>query len=60
MEEAVIESVLKLMRKGSSQLQNISLLKACTESGIRITWNWLFGFPGENEEELDDLARVVQ
>jgi ribosomal peptide maturation radical SAM protein 1 len=58
--ESLSDKTLKLMRKGSSQLQNIALLKACTESGIRITWNWLFGFPGENEEELDDLARVVQ
>ncbi len=57
--ESLSDKTLKLMRKGSSQLQNIQLLKTCTESGIRITWNWLFGFPGESEDELDDLARAV-
>ena len=57
--ESLSDKTLRLMRKGSNQLQNVQLLKTCTESGIRITWNWLFGFPGEDEDELDDLARVV-
>ena len=58
--ESLSDKSLKLMRKGSSQLQNVQLLKTCTESGIRITWNWLFGFPGEDEGEMDHLDHVVK
>jgi ribosomal peptide maturation radical SAM protein 1 len=58
--ESLSDRTLKLMRKGSTQLQNVQLLKYCTESGVRITWNWLFGFPGEDESELDKLANDVR
>jgi ribosomal peptide maturation radical SAM protein 1 len=57
--ESLSDKTLKLMRKGSTQLQNIQLLKWCTESGIRITWNWLYGFPGEDPDEIDELEPVA-
>ncbi len=58
--ESLSDNTLKLMRKGATGMQNIQLLKWCTESGVRITWNWLFGFPGEDESELDDLAKTAE
>ncbi len=58
--ESLSDLTLKLMRKGSSQLQNVQLLKQGTESGVRVSWNWLFGFPGEDEQELDALDSTVQ
>ena len=35
------------MAKGVSGLQNIQLLKWCLELGIEVSWNLLWGFPGE-------------
>ena len=57
--ESLSDLTLKLMKKGSRGVQNIQLLKWCMESGIRVSWNWLFGFPGENEAEVDRMADTV-
>ena len=58
--ESLSDLTLKLMKKGSRGIQNIQLLKWTLESGTRVSWNWLFGFPGENEAEVDRLAETVQ
>ncbi len=58
--ESLSDLSLKLMRKGSTQLQNVQLLKNCTESGVRITWNWLYGFPGEDDSEIADHERTAR
>ncbi len=57
--ESLSDHTLKLMRKGCSVMQNVQLLKWCGEYGIRVGWNHLYGFPGEKEEELDDVAAVA-
>ncbi len=57
--ESLSDPVLKLIRKGTSALQNIQLLKWCKELGIGTTWNLLWGFPGEPEEEYARMARLV-
>jgi ribosomal peptide maturation radical SAM protein 1 len=57
--ESLSDSVLKLMQKGVSGLQNIQLLKWCRELGLEPRWNVLWGFPGEAPEEYARLARVV-
>ena len=54
--ESLSDSTLKLMDKGVTELQNVQLLKWCTEDGILVEWNFLFGFPGEREDELDQLV----
>lgn len=56
--ESLSDKTLKLMRKGATGMQNIQLLKWCAESGVRITWNWLFGFPGEDEGEVPGYSRL--
>ena len=48
--ESMNSSVLRLMRKGISALQNIQLLKWCAQYGITAHWNYLFGFPGEEPD----------
>jgi ribosomal peptide maturation radical SAM protein 1 len=53
------DSVLKLMRKGVTGLQNIQLLKWCKEFGIEPSWNFLWGFPGESSQEYTRMASVV-
>ncbi len=49
--------ILKLMRKGTSSLQNIQLLKWCKQYGILVDWNMIFGFPDEVPE---DYARCLE
>jgi ribosomal peptide maturation radical SAM protein 1 len=57
--ESLSDPVLRLMRKGTSALQNIQLLKWCKELGIDPGWNLLWGFPGEAPEEYERMADLV-
>ena len=57
--ESLSDDVLKLMRKGVTGLQNMQLLKWCTELGVDARWNFLWGFPGEAPGEYARLADVV-
>ena len=57
--ESFSDTVLKLMRKGVTGLQNIQLLKWCKEFGVVPSWNFLWGFPGEPTEEYERMARLV-
>jgi ribosomal peptide maturation radical SAM protein 1 len=54
--ESLSDHVLRLMRKGTTALRNIQILKWCREYGIRAEWNLLYGFPGETR---DDYAAMV-
>lgn len=58
--ESFSDASLKLMRKGTTALQNIQLMKWCTEVGISVAWNYLFGFPGENEEEISEITSIIK
>ena len=58
--ESLITSVLKLMGKGITMLQNVQLLKWTKEFGVMPFWNFLYGFPGENEEEYQRIREVIQ
>ena len=57
--ESFSDHVLALMRKGVTALQNIQLLKWCTELGVRPYWNVLWGFPGEPPEAYARMAEIV-
>ena len=57
--ESLNSSVLKLMRKGVSALQNIQLLKWCAQYGIYPHWNYLFGFPGESPDSYNSQAELL-
>jgi ribosomal peptide maturation radical SAM protein 1 len=54
--ESLSDSTLKLMAKGVTELQNIQLLKWAMEFGVSVDWNFLYGFPGERDEELEQVA----
>lgn len=54
--ESLSDLTLRLMRKGSTKITNVQLLKWCAEFRVQPNWNFLFGFPGESDEELDPLA----
>jgi ribosomal peptide maturation radical SAM protein 1 len=57
--ESLSTPILRLMRKGVTELQNIRLLKWCAELGISVDWNLLSGFPGEPPEEYARMAEVI-
>jgi ribosomal peptide maturation radical SAM protein 1 len=52
-------AVLQLMRKGVTGLQNVQLLKWAHEYGLRVAWNHLWGFPGEEPAEYDRIAAMI-
>ncbi|MBX3169437.1 MAG: RiPP maturation radical SAM C-methyltransferase [Candidatus Eremiobacteraeota bacterium] len=60
--ESFSDHVLELMRKGQRAIQNIFVLKAARENGIRLSWNLLLRHPGERTEDLveqRDLAHSL-
>jgi ribosomal peptide maturation radical SAM protein 1 len=57
--ESLSSSILDLMAKGSTKIQNIQLLKWGKELDMRIIWNFLYGFPGEQPEEYDQMAELI-
>jgi len=61
--ESLSTHILTLMRKGTTMLQNVRLLKWCRYYGIRVSWNLIWGFPGETPDdyrgELDVLKRIT-
>ena len=57
--ESFSNQVLQLMRKGSTGLQNIQLLRWCEELGITVFWNLLYGFPSESPAEYVRMAELI-
>jgi ribosomal peptide maturation radical SAM protein 1 len=57
--ESLSDDVLKLMDKGVSGVQNISLMRWCAELGIQCCWNVLGGFPGEPRTEYERMAKMI-
>lgn len=57
--ESLGTKVLDLMKKGTTAATNLRLLVWCSELGIEVAWNILFGFPGEPPEEYARMAELV-
>lgn len=57
--ESLSDHVLELMRKGTSGLRNVQLLKWCREYGITVEWNILYGFPGETREDYEKVLAML-
>jgi ribosomal peptide maturation radical SAM protein 1 len=57
--ESLSDHVLDLMRKGTTALQNIQLLKWCREYGIRPEWNVLYGFPDETSADYNGMLPLI-
>lgn len=58
--ESLNDHILQLMRKGTTALRNIQLMKWCREYNISADWNILYGFPGETEEDYAGLLELLQ
>jgi ribosomal peptide maturation radical SAM protein 1 len=57
--ESLSDNILKLMRKGTTALRNVQLLKYCFEAGIGVDWNILYGFPGETQADYDAMLEML-
>jgi len=57
--ESLSTHVLQLMRKGVTMLQNIQTLKWCKEFGIDVSWNIIWGFPGETANDYQQIAAMA-
>ncbi len=53
--ENLSSRVLKIMDKGVHSTQNVRLLRDCEDNDITVDWNYLYGFPGESEEDYDGV-----
>ncbi len=57
--ESLSDGILALMRKGTTALRNVQLLKWCREYGVAADWNLLYGFPGETDEDYDAMHALL-
>jgi ribosomal peptide maturation radical SAM protein 1 len=57
--ESLVSPVLKLMDKGVSGLHNVRTLRDCESAGLTVSWNWLYGFPGEDLADYHDVVRQL-
>ncbi|MFC8434003.1 RiPP maturation radical SAM C-methyltransferase [Streptomyces sp. NPDC057253] len=58
--ESLSSPVLALMRKGVTAAQNVNLLRWARHYRIEVTWNLLWGFPGESAQDCRDQADVLR
>jgi ribosomal peptide maturation radical SAM protein 1 len=58
--ESISDHVLKLMRKGTTALRNIQLLKWAQEFNVIVEWNILYGFPGETREDYSSMLEMLR
>jgi magnesium-protoporphyrin IX monomethyl ester (oxidative) cyclase len=55
--ESLSSHVLRLMDKGVSAAHNVRMLRDGEDLGLNVTWNILYGFPGETEEDYRRLLK---
>ena len=57
--ESLSTAILRSMRKGTTAMQNVQLLKWCAELGVKPYWNLIYGFPGEDPADYDRTAETI-
>ncbi|AVT33661.1 RiPP maturation radical SAM protein 1 [Plantactinospora sp. BC1] len=57
--ESLSSAVLRLMDKGTTAAQNVNLLRWARYYGLTVSWNILWGFPGETARQYADQARLI-
>lgn len=49
--ENLSSKVLRIMDKGVTGCQNVRMLRDAETAGLTVAWNYLYGFPGEGDED---------
>jgi ribosomal peptide maturation radical SAM protein 1 len=57
--ESFDSDVLALMGKGAKAWANIQLLRWCRQYGVRLSWNLISDFPGEDDQAYVRMAERV-
>ncbi|MGW1993748.1 RiPP maturation radical SAM C-methyltransferase [Embleya sp. NPDC001921] len=57
--ESLSSNVLRLMRKGVRAADNVNLLRWAAYYGVSVSWNLLWGFPGESPEDYAEQAALI-
>ena len=57
--EALSTLLLKRMRKGVSAYQNLMLLRYARAAGVEMTWNLLWGFPGDEAAAYEETLALL-
>lgn len=57
--ESLLDDVLQLMRKGTTQLINLECLKFCAEFSIIPNWSILWNFPNENHVSYHEYLSLI-
>lgn len=57
--EALSTGLLRLMKKGVSAAQNISLLRYARSLDMSVNWNLLYAFPSDSEEHYEETIRLL-
>lgn len=57
--ESLSTRVLDLMQKGVTGPQNVQLLRDCEDHNLTVSWNYLYGFPGETDLDYTPVMEQV-
>lgn len=57
--ESLSTRILRIMNKGCRAIENVHLMKSAADAGIALTWNFLCGFPGEEEKDYEEIAALL-
>lgn len=57
--EAIQDDLLRLMNKGNRAIRHIEFLKSAQQCKMKLSWNLLFGFPGEDEKWLEETLNLI-
>jgi ribosomal peptide maturation radical SAM protein 1 len=58
--ESLSSRLLGLVGKGTKAIHNLALLKWCREYHVAVTWNQLYGIPGETPEDYRQQIALMQ
>lgn len=57
--ESLNDTLLSLMNKGTDLIQILQSLKWAKETALPVTWNMLWGFPGEEPRDYHDIEQLI-
>ena len=58
--EALSTTLLQSLRKGTSCIENIAVMRQSQESGIRLDGNLIVEFPGSGQTEVDETMAALE
>jgi ribosomal peptide maturation radical SAM protein 1 len=57
--EALSTSLLRRMDKGVSGPQNVEMMRYARSVGVRLVWNLLYAFPGDESQEYEETRALL-